>query len=285
MKCTDEIQGCSPPSPNARIEGGLRTKDIAKVSARNNPLVTVITVAFNGAATLEQTICSVVGQSYTNIEHIIIDGGSTDPSLGILRKYEGHIDYWISEKDAGIYDAMNKGLALAGGDIICFLNADDMYAHESVLTQVTDIMVAQGLDALYGDVVFFKSDSPEKVIRRYRSHHFHPNKIAYGWMPPHPALFVRRIIFDRVGKFRNDYQIAGDFEFVVRAFRQSDLRYQYLPEILVKMLIGGISTSGWRNRLLLNKEVLRACRENNIQTNMLKILCKYPAKLLELLRR
>ena len=104
-------------------------------------------------------------------------------------------------------------------------------------------------------------------------------------MPPHPALFVRRVIFDRVGKFREDYQIAGDFEFVVRAFGRSDLRYQYLPEILVKMRIGGVSTSGWRNKLLLNKEVLRACRENCIQTNMLKILCKYPAKLLELFCR
>jgi glycosyltransferase involved in cell wall biosynthesis len=285
LKSTDVIQGCTLTSRNARIEGGLRTRNAAKVSSQNNPLVTIITVSFNGAATLEQTICSVVGQSYSNIEHIIIDGGSTDLSLDILRKYDGHIDYWVSEKDAGIYHAMNKGLTLAGGDIICFLNADDMYAHENVLTQVANIMAPQGLDALFGDVVFFKSDSAEKVIRRYRSHHFHPNKIAYGWMPPHPALFVRHVIFDRVGKFREDYQIAGDFEFVVRAFRRSDLRYQYLPEILVKMRIGGVSTSGWRNRLLLNKEVLKACRENCIQTNILKILCKYPAKLLELFHR
>jgi glycosyltransferase involved in cell wall biosynthesis len=285
LKSTDEIQACTLTSPNARIEGGLRAKNSVKVSAQGNPLVTVITVTFNGAATLEQTIRSVIGQSYSNIEHVIIDGGSTDSSLDILRKYGGHVDYWVSEKDAGIYHAMNKGLTLAGGDIICFLNADDMYAHENVLNQVANIMAPQGLDALFGDVVFFKPDSAEKVVRRYRSHHFHPNKVAYGWMPPHPALFVRRVIFDRVGNFREDYQIAGDFEFVVRAFGRSDLRYQYLPEILVKMRIGGVSTSGWRNRILLNKEVLRACRENRIQTNMLKILCRYPAKLLELLLR
>lgn len=247
--------------------------------------VTVITVCFNSATTLGDALQSVADQSWSYVEHIVIDGASTDATTSVIDHFRPHLARVVSEPDRGIYDAMNKGLALASGDIVCFLNADDMYAHEHVLADVADVMSRHKLDALFGDVVFFRPDSPDTTVRRYRSHHFHPDGIARGWMPPHPALFVRRAVFERVGGFRDNYRIAGDFEFVARAFGKGGLRYQYLPEVLVKMRTGGISTAGWRSKLLLNKEVLRACRENGIQTNMLKILSKYPAKLLELLRR
>ncbi len=249
------------------------------------PKISVITVCFNSAATIGDAIESVAHQSWSHVEHIVIDGASTDMTLSVIGPYRSRLAHVVSEPDRGIYDAMNKGLALASGDVICFLNADDLYAHQHVLTDVIQLMERHKLDALFGDVVFFRSAAPEKIVRRYRSHHFHPAGIASGWMPAHPALFVRKAVFERVGGFRDNYRIAGDFEFVARAFGKGDLHYQYLPEVLVKMRLGGVSTAGWRSRLLLNKEVLRACRENGIRTNMLKILSKYPAKLLEMLRR
>ncbi len=257
----------------------------SSISYSSGPKITVITVCFNSAATLGDALQSVADQSWPHVEHIVIDGASTDNTMSVIDRFRPQLAKVVSEQDHGIYNAMNKGLALASGDIVCFLNADDMYAHEHALAKVADVMNRHKLDALFGDVVFIKPDAPDRIVRRYRSHHFHPNVIARGWMPPHPALFVRRAVFERVGGFRDNYRIAGDFEFVARAFGKGDLHYQYLPDVLVKMRTGGVSTAGWRSKLLLNKEVLRACRENGIQTNMLKILSKYPAKLMELLRR
>lgn len=247
--------------------------------------VSVITVCFNSAATLADALRSVAEQSWSNVEHILVDGASTDGTLAVIESFRANLAQVSSEPDEGIYDAMNKGLAVATGDIVCFLNADDMYAHRDVLTEVASKMGQQELDALFADVAFFHPENPERVVRRYRSDRFRPSRIAFGWMPAHPALFVRRAIFTRVGGFRTDYRIAGDFEFIARAFGKNDLHYAHLPEVVVKMRTGGVSTSGWRSKLLLNNEVLRACRENGISTNMFKILSKYPAKLLELLIR
>lgn len=247
--------------------------------------ISVITVAFNSAETISNTLCSVAAQSYPDVEHIVIDGGSTDGTLCLVGKFGSRVSEVVSEKDRGIYDAMNKGVARATGDIVCFLNSDDSYAHQDVLANVAGTMRAAALDAVFGDVIFFHPDEPEKAVRRYRSHRFQPSRIGWGWMPAHPALFVRREVFERVGRFREDYRIAGDFEFVARAFGPGNMRYRYLPDVLVKMRTGGVSTAGWRSKLLLNKEVLRACRENGIPTNLFKILSKYPAKLLEFLQK
>ncbi len=244
----------------------------------------VITVSFNSAATIGDTLSSLAIQSWPDIEHIVIDGGSTDGTLEIVRQDGKHTTHVVSESDDGIYDAMNKGVAAATGDIIGFLNADDCYAHKDVLRDVATAMAAEDIDAVFGDVTFFRPDDPGGVVRRYRSANFRPDRIAWGWMPAHPSLFVRRNIFDRVGPFATDFQIAGDFEWVARAFHKGALRYRYLPEVLVRMRMGGISTGGWRNTLLLNREVMRACHDNGIRTNWLKILSKYPAKILELFR-
>ena len=189
----------------------------------------------------------------------------------------------VSEPDRGIYDAMNKGISIASGDVICFLNSDDVYANSAVISKVVDRLERNKLDAVYGDVEFFNDETPGTALRRYRSNRFRPDRIAWGWMPAHPALFVRRHVFDQYGGFRINYRIAGDFEFVARVFHRDTLRYCYLPEVLVRMRMHGISTGGWRNTLLLNREVLRACRENGVPTNIFKILSKYPAKLLEYL--
>jgi GT2 family glycosyltransferase len=179
---------------------------------------------------------------------------------------------------------MNKGLGLATGDVIGFLNADDVYAGNGVIERVSAIMDADKLDALFGDAEFVRPDLPDRPVRRYRSDYFCPERIAWGWMPAHPALFLRREVFERFGGFKTDYRIAGDFELVARMFHGGTLRYRHLPEVLVRMRTGGVSTGGWRNTLLLNREVLRACRENGIDTNLFKIFSKYPKKLLEFVR-
>lgn len=247
--------------------------------------ISVITVCFNSAATLERALNSVTSQDWPNVEHIVIDGASIDGSVEILDSFKPKLAHLVSEPDKGIYDAMNKGLKHASGDIICFLNADDQYASSTVLSKVAAQMQEHDLDAVLGDVAFFRKANPGHMFRRYRSDRFKPERLAWGWMPAHPALFLSREVVQRVGRFKTNYCIAGDFEFIVRTFHGHALRYRHLPEVLVHMQMGGASTNGWRSKIMLNREVLRACRENGLQTNVLKVLSKYPAKILELLKK
>lgn len=246
--------------------------------------ISIITVCYNSAATISAALQSVADQTWPHIEHILIDGGSSDATLAIAAGFP-HLAQIVSERDKGIYDAMNKGLARATGDVICFLNADDYYASPQALAEVAVEMQAHQVDALLGDVAFFHAGKPERIVRRYRSDRFRPDRLAWGWMPAHPALFLRREVVRRVGSFKIDYKIAGDFEFIVRAFHGASLRYRHVPRVFVNMQTGGASTAGIKSKIRLNREVLRACRENGIRTNMLKILSKYPAKLLELIQR
>lgn len=226
----------------------------------------------------------MAGQTYFDVEHIVIDGASTDGTMEIVERHRRNLAKVVSERDHGIYDAMNKGIVAASGEIVGFLNADDVYANADVLSKVAAVMRRDGLDAVYGDVAFYRPGDQGKPLRRYRSSNFSPERIAWGWMPAHPALFVKRSVFERVGPFRADYRIAGDFEFVARAFRRGGLRFRHIPEVLVRMRTGGASTGGWRSTILLNREVLRACHENGIKTNIFMILSKYPLKLIEFLR-
>ena len=243
--------------------------------------ISIITVCYNSAETLSDTLASVAAQNYPNVEHIVIDGGSTDGTRALVEREGRHVKVFLSEPDEGIYDAMNKGIRLASGDIIGTLNADDVYADSGVLSRIEQQMIDGQLDAIYGDVIFFEADRPKWTLRRYSSRHFSPSRIAWGWMPAHPTLFLRREVFQRFGLYRTDFKIAGDYEFVARIFKDADLRYRYLPEVLVRMRTGGVSTRGWRSTLLLNQEVLRACRENGIRTSLPMLLSKYPIKALE----
>jgi glycosyltransferase involved in cell wall biosynthesis len=247
--------------------------------------LSVITVVRNRADTIAETLGSVAEQSHRDLEHVVIDGASTDRTLEIFARHAGPSVRIVSEPDHGIYDAMNKGVRLSTGQVIGFLNADDVYAHPRVIADVVAAMQRDGVDVVFGDAGFFRADRPSQPVRRYNSARFNPKRIAWGWMPAHPAMFLRREVFERYGPFRTDYRIAGDFEFIARAFWPGKLRYRHLPEVLVRMRTGGISTGGWRNTILLNREVLRACRENGIPTNMFRILSKYPAKLVEFLQR
>ena len=244
--------------------------------------ISIITVSYNSAATIAETLKSVASQTHDAVEQIVIDGASKDDTLAVVREHGRHVAKVQSEPDRGIYEAMNKGLGLASGDIVGFLNADDHYAHERVLANVAQAFHDPRIEAVLGDVAFFRPERPRRLTRRYSAKRFEPKRLAWGWMPPHPGLFARRDVYQRVGPFRTDYRIAGDFEWIVRAFGLHPIQYKHLPEILVHMRTGGISTSGWRNTLLLNREVMRACRENGLSTNWAKLLSKYPAKFLEL---
>ena len=246
--------------------------------------ISVITVCYNSTKTIGHTLRSVCEQTHGDIEHIIVDGGSKDNTLEVVKAEGPHVAKVVSEKDNGIYDAMNKGIQMATGDVVAFLNADDFYKNADVLARVARVMQAEHLDALYGDVEFFRPGQQDTVARRYNSGRFTADRLGWGWMPAHPALFVRRALFERYGVFRTDYRIAGDFEFVARVFQHADLRHRHLPEVLVRMQMGGISTSGWRATLQLNREMMRACRANAIPTNWLKMLLRYPFKALEFFR-
>ena len=241
-------------------------------------------MCYNSANTIGHTLQSVREQTYGNIEHFIVDGGSNDTTLAVVAAEGRHVAKLVSEKDNGIYDAMNKGIQLATGDVVAFLNADDFYRDPEVLAQVAEVMQAEQLDALYGDVEFFRPDKQDAVARRYNSGRFTAGRLGWGWMPAHPALFVRRALFKRYGMFSTDYRIAGDFEFIARVFKHPELRHRHLPKSLVCMQMGGISTSGWRATLQLNREMMRACRANAINTNWLKMLVRYPLKALEFFR-
>jgi glycosyltransferase involved in cell wall biosynthesis len=246
---------------------------------------TVITVCRNSQATIARTLESVRAQVGVQVQHVIIDGASSDNTLAVIRGQTPQTGVVISEPDNGIYDAMNKGITRATGDIIGLLNADDHYAHDAVLRDIARTFDTGYCDVVFGDVGFFKPGHPGHIVRRYNSGRFSPKRIGFGIMPAHPATFMRRQVYDRFGPFKTDYNIAADFEFIARIFKSDDLRYRYLPEILVKMQAGGVSTSGLGSVLKLNKEILRACRENDITSSPFHLACKVPYRLLELIRK
>jgi len=246
--------------------------------------VSVVTVSRNAASTIGDTIRSVAEQTQAEVEHIIVDGASSDGTQDVIRGFEHFVNKWVSEPDCGIYDAMNKGIAMATGDVIGFLNADDVYAHQNVCAEVVDTLNAEDLDACYSDIVFVRDDL-RRIVRYYRPQSFSPEKLAYGWMPPHPSLFLKKRLFEKYGRFRTDYRIAADYELVVRLFWKYRIRYRYLPGVSVKMRMGGVSTQGIRSNVILSKEIVRACRENGIDTNLPKVFLKYPMKMLELFLR
>ncbi len=262
---------------------GLRTLGESSfgIDMNSNPVISVITVCYNSASTIQRAIESVVSQDWPNIQHIVIDGGSNDGTKEVLEKFSEHLSCTISEPDNGLYDAMNKGIAHATGDIICFLNSDDFYASNTILTGVVQTMREHAVDAVLGDVSFFHHGRPNVSVRRYRSDRFSPKKLPYGWMPAHPAMFLKKQMFDRVGKFRTDFKIAADFDFVLRLFLGHDVKYKHVPTVMVKMQTGGASTSGIRSKIRLNQEVLRSCRDNGVNSNWVKVLSKYPLKLME----
>jgi len=247
-------------------------------------LVSIITVAYNSKATIEDTIKSVLGQAYRDIEYIVIDGGSTDGTLEIIGKYKDRISKIVSEPDNGMYNAINKGIRLATGDIIGLLHSDDVYINEQVIGDIADEF-RSGVDSVYADLVYVERDNLEKVVRYYDSSSFDVSKFAYGWMPAHPTCFFRKYVYDRHGLYKEDYSIAADYELLVRFYARFNVSRSYLHKVIVKMRSGGISTKNFLSNIVLNREIVRSCRENGVATNIFKVYSKYFAKLFQLVKR
>lgn len=264
-----------------KTEGGRRVRGDLNESRPSMPLVTVVTVVFNGAATLEHTIRSVIEQSYGNVEHIIIDGGSTDATLDILRKYDDSIDYWVSEKDAGIYDAMNKGIALARGDYIGMLNSDDFYADSLSLEKIAAHLKASKVDAVFSCLDIVDPANLDRVIRKYRISNFSPFMLRIGVMPPHPTFYCKKSCYENAGPYRTDYRIAADFEMLVRLLLKHKITWKFIDETTVKMRSGGVSSSGLKSSWVVNREIIRACTENGLYTNVFLLVLKLPIRLME----
>jgi glycosyltransferase involved in cell wall biosynthesis len=246
--------------------------------------VTIITVVRNGEKTIKDAIESVLSQTYSDIEYIIVDGCSTDKTVEIINGYGKQVSKFISEPDGGIYDAMNKGIALATGNVIGILNSDDLYINELTIGKVVKEFENKKVDSVYADLVYIRPENLNKTVRYYDSSNFHPSKFAYGWMPAHPTFFVKREVYERYGVFRVDLKIAADFDILTRFLYIHKISYSYIKEALVKMRIGGVSTS-FNSIWINNIETLKVCKDNGIKTNIFKILSRYPVKILGLLKR
>lgn len=247
--------------------------------------VSIITVVYNGGDTIEASILSVASQSFSAIEHIVVDGASTDDTMSVVQKHRDKIKCVISEPDKGLYDAMNKGIRCAEGDIIGILNADDVYCDEGCIDSVVKEFTKNDVDVVYGNLVYVSSGDLRKVVRYYNSESFAIEKFAYGMMPAHPTFFVYKKYYEKYGFYKTDYRIAADFELVVRFLSTYNASYTCLPKVLIKMRMGGVSTKGFKSNWILNMEILRACRENMIKTNLIKIWSKYFIKLFQLVQR
>jgi len=242
------------------------------------PKISIITVCFNSEATLRDTLESVVAQTYANIEYIVIDGGSKDSTVGLVEEFGDSIDYFVSEKDEGIYDAMNKGIRAATGDFVGILNSDDVFSgRDSVEKIAFAIQNNLGVDAVYGDLVYVDRFNLNKVVRRYSSKFFKPWKMRFGFMLPHPTFYARRQLFDELGFYKTDYRVAADFELLSR-FLQKNIASVRIDDTLIKMREGGISSNGFWWRVHQNLEIVTACKGNGIYTNILLVSMKVPFK-------
>ena len=248
--------------------------------------ISIITVCFNSEKTIDNAVESVLSQDYPDIEYLIIDGSSTDNTMSIVSEYTKDITRIISEPDRGIYDAMNKGIQLATGDVIGVLNSDDFFNDAAVISDVVDCFKSNPDTAcVFGDMVFVDPVDTRKITRFYSSKKFRSWKLRFGWMPPHTATFIKKSVYKEVGMYFLGYKIAADYDFFVRMLMVSGMSFSRIDRVLVKMRTGGISTSGLRSSYLLNSEIVKACRTNGIYTNLLLVLLKIPFKLLELVIR
>ena len=245
--------------------------------------VSVITVCRNGVDCIDAAVASVLSQDYPDLEYVVVDGASDDGTLERLERWGERISVLVSEPDEGLYDAMNKGIALASGDVVAFLHADDVYhSRTAVSRMMAPFLASDALDVAIADVVYVTAEQRDRVRRLYSSRRFRPWKMRFGWMPPHLATFVRRRAYERHGLYRTDYRISADYELLVRLLWRARVPWTRVDEIVVRMTYGGLSTAGWRSSVTLNREIVRACRGNGLFTALPLVLSKIPLKLLEL---
>jgi glycosyltransferase involved in cell wall biosynthesis len=250
---SDPSQGCDPKT-------GIRSVPMAGAEGLK---VSIVTVCFNAADTIQHTIRSVLDQKYEHIEHVIVDGGSTDGTVDIVTKYNGRIKKFISEPDEGIYDAMNKGLHLAQGEVVAFLNADDVYASPTVISDAVNALHAVHADGVYGDLVYVGRRSGKRIVRYWRAGPYRPQAFRSGWVPPHPTFFCRTALYRELGGYDPACRIAGDFELMLRFIEKHRIRVQYVPKPFVYMRAGGRGNT-LRGIIQGNREIIQAFHRNDM---------------------
>lgn len=248
--------------------------------------ISIVTVTYNSSKTLKDTIESVLSQNYYDLEYIIADGLSNDNTVNIIKEYEPKFNgrlKWFSEKDKGMYDAMNKGIRMATGDIVGIINSDDFFHRTDIISKVAEAFESnKKLDAVYGDVRFVNANNLEKTVRYYSSKNFAPWRFRFGFMPAHPSFYTYKCNFEKYGYYQYDYHIAADYELLTRFLYKYKLNAKYLPLDFMKMRTGGRSTANWKSNIILNREIVRACKENGIWTCMPLLFLKYFVKVWEL---
>lgn len=248
--------------------------------------ISVITVCYNSAETIGHTLLSVREQTHNEIEHIVVDGGSTDNTLEVVAAEGQHVANLVSEKDKGIYDAMNKGIALASGEVLGFINADDFYASTIVLADVAAAFEKSGADSCYGDLCYVSQTDPTRTVRYWRSKDFVPGSFEAGWCPPHPTFFVRRSVYERLGGFDLSFKIAADFELMARYLEAARITSCYIPEVLVKMRLGGTTNRSLSNIFKQNAEIRRALSKIGRRSSLVSyIFNKLVTRAIQFVRR
>ncbi|MGN6618799.1 MAG: glycosyltransferase family 2 protein [Ilyomonas sp.] len=264
--------------------GDFFARGVYRIKDFPTPRISVITVCFNSEDTIRHTLQSVKNQTYSNIEHIIIDGASDDNTVQIAQSFP-HVSKILSEKDKGIYDAMNKGLRYASGDIISILNSDDVYASNNVLNIVADLFEVTGTDTLYGDLQYVDARNINRILRNWRSGDFNTNKFKYGWMPPHPTFFVKREVYQKAGMFDTSLKTAADYEFMLRTLYKYKFSSFYVPEVLVKMAAGGASNVSFSGRLKANREDRKAWLINGLTPYFFTVYLKPARKIFQFINK
>lgn len=244
----------------------------------------IITAAYNSANTIGDTIQSIHGQNYDNIEHIVIDGGSTDETCEIVRRHAPDA-VLTSGPDNGIYDAMNKGIALATGDVIGILNSDDYYASPEVIAKVAEVMEASGVDTVYGDLNYVNKRAVDKVVRKWVAGRFKHKKFEWGWMPPHPTFFVRKHVYEKYGYFNTDLRTSADYELMLRLLYKHGVSTSYVPSVLVHMRTGGQSNVSLKNRLKANREDRKAWKALGLKPKFFTVSLKPFRKITQYFRK
>ena len=244
--------------------------------------VSIITVVYNNVEYIGDAIQSVLSQDYDNVEHIVIDGGSTDGTIDIINKYKDEISLFISEPDKGIYDALNKGVIHASGDVVAILHSDDQFCDSYVVSDIMKQMGKSKAEFCFSDMIIVDSLSG-KVLRYYMANYFKRWMFRIGWMPPHPTCFISKSLFDEFGMYSTEYKIGGDFDFLVRIFYGRSIRWTYLNRITVRMLQGGASNSGWRSKKLIINEIDRSLKFNGVWSLPVFQLARYAIRLMEVI--
>lgn len=242
-------------------------------------LISIITVTLNADQFLQDCLSSVESQTWGEVEHIIVDGGSTDATLSMIGAFESTKIKLLSESDRGIYDALNKGISLARGDIVGVLNADDFFADAEVLEKVAAEFEAGETDIVYGDLWYVHRLAPGHITRRWISGKFNPRSLQFGWMPPHPAFYVRKSVFAVCGNYDLQYHTAADYELMLRFLRQKQIRVSYLNKVLVHMRVGGVSNRSFKNRIRASLNDYKAMRLHGIRWPWLMVCLKIFRKL------